>query len=179
MRNPSDGNMTVQLHDLSLDMILRYNEKHVRALHNGAISQAFASKTHFSLFQLSPTLTLHINMLQKIYSKSRLHYPDMLYNCMSFQAHTQKKRLNLQCKIPVCFFSFLFQVLSRAHFADRPQSDLWYHTILGEREREIELKAKNNIRMCKKGIVRSGFGREVLSCKMTAHKGLRIMLYSS
>ncbi len=48
-----------------------------------------------------------------------------------------------------------------------------------ERTAEIELKTKNNIRMCKNGIVGSGFGREVLRYEMTAFKGLGIMLYSS
>lgn len=112
----------------------RYNEKHVCAPRNGSISQAFAGKTHFTLFQLSPTLTLHINTLQKIYSK----IDSITQTCFTTACHFRltQKWSNLQCKIPVCFFSVLFQVLSLAHFADRHQSDLWYQTIWGERERQ-------------------------------------------
>lgn len=42
-----------------------------------------------------------------------------------------------------------------------------------ERTTEIKLKTKNNIRMCKNGIVGRGFGREVLSYEMTALKRVR------
>lgn len=131
-----------------------------------------------SLFQLSPTLTLHRNTLQKIYSKNRLHNPDMLYNCMSFQAHTKIIEFTRQNPC-LLFLSSLPSIVSCSFCR---QAFVWFMVSdhMGrERTAEIKLKTKNNIRMCKNGIVGSGFGQEVWSYEMTALKGLGIMLYSS
>ncbi len=77
------------------------------------------------------------------------------------------------------FLSSLPSIVSRSFCR---QASVWFMVSdhMGrERTAEIELKTKNNIRMCKNGIEGSGFGREVLRYEMTALKGLGIMLYSS
>ncbi len=127
--------MTVQLHDLSLDMILIADIIRSMCVHSvmDRSHKPLLAKP-ISLFQLSPTPTLHKYNLQKIYSKNRLHNPDMLYNYTSFQAHT--KMIEFTMQNPCLLFSVLFQVLSLAHFADRHQSDSWSQTTWGEREQQ-------------------------------------------
>ncbi len=127
--------MTVQLHDLSLDMILIADIIRSMCVHSvmDRSHKPLLAKP-ISLFQLSPTPTLHNTTFKRFTVK----IDSITQTCFTTTRHFRltQKWLNLQCKNPCLLFSVLFQVLSLAHFADRHQSDLWSQTTWGEREQQ-------------------------------------------